>query len=122
MRISTGQTTDFAMCKAFTLHVFVQLQITKFVIAPQSSDEADQIHCEADDLDVDLEGMDHVNEDSLVTDESTDEHRELAVTTEEEEPLYDPADVTGDEESQEQEVSVAAQPEVSWRLLQRTVV
>lgn len=110
------------MCKAFTLHVFVQLQITKFVIASQSSDEADQIHCEADDLDVDLEGMDHVNEDSLVTDESTDEHREMAVTTEEEEPLYDPADVTGDEESQEQEVSVAAQPEVSWRLLQRTVV
>ena len=85
------------------------------MVAPQSCDEADQIHGEASNLDVDMEGMDHVNEDSLVTDESIDEQRESATataTTEEEEALYDPAECTGDDELQENELTTTVQPEV----------
>ena len=93
----------------------MQVQITKFVVASQSSDEAD--HCEATDLDVDMEGMDHVNEDSFITDESTDEQKGMAVTTESEEDLlYDPAEVTDGEELQENQVSTPAQPQVSRML------
>lgn len=89
-----------------------QVQITKFVVASQSSDEAE--HCEATDLDVDLDDMEHVNEDSFITAESTDEQKAMFSTAESEEDLlYDPADITGGDELQENQPSMVAEPQVS---------
>ena len=61
-----------------------------------------------------MEGMDHVNEDSFMTDESIEEQRETTVTgTDEGETLYDPAECTSVEESQESQIETAPQLEVS---------
>ena len=56
------------------------------MVAPQGTDEAAQISCEAADLDVSMENMEHMNDDSLVT-ESGDEQRDTAMTPEEEDEL-----------------------------------
>ncbi|XP_068682348.1 DNA ligase 1-like isoform X2 [Montipora foliosa] len=70
-----------------------EVQITKFVIA--SSEEAEQIHCEPPDLDVDMDGLDQVNDDSFLADESVEEQKGIVSTTEEEDNnLYDPAEIT----------------------------
>ena len=82
------------------------------MLASQSSDEADDIQCEAADLDVDLEGMEQLNEDSLLADESTEENTGMGTTTDEEDILYDPAEVTGGDEDEEKEALTAAQPQV----------
>ncbi|XP_020608100.1 uncharacterized protein LOC110046740 isoform X2 [Orbicella faveolata] len=63
-----------------------EVQITKFVVAPEGTDEAAQMTCEAADLDVSMENMEHLNDDSLVT-ESGDEQRDTTMTPEEEEEL-----------------------------------
>ena len=61
-----------------------------------------------------MEGMDHVNEDSFMTDESIEEQRETTATgTDEGEALYDPAEITSVEESQESQIETAPQLEVS---------
>lgn len=61
-----------------------------------------------------MEGMDHVNEDSFMTDESIEEQRETTVTgADEGEALYDPAECTSVEESQESQIETAPQLEVS---------
>ena len=61
-----------------------------------------------------MEGMDHVNEDSFMTDESIEEQRETTATgTDEGEALYDPAEITSVEESQESQTETAPQLEVS---------
>lgn len=56
------------------------------MVAPQGTDEEAQISCEAADLDVSMENMEHMNDDSLVT-ESGDEQRDAAMTPEEEDEL-----------------------------------
>jgi len=56
------------------------------VVAPQDTDEASQMTHEAADLDVSMENMENLNDDSLVT-ESGDEQRDTAMTPEEEEEL-----------------------------------
>jgi len=56
------------------------------VVAPQDTDEASQMTHEAADLDVSMENMEHLNDDSLMT-ESGDEQRDTAMTPEEEEEL-----------------------------------
>ena len=90
------------------------------MVASQSSDEAD--HCEATDLDVDVDGMEHVNEDSFITDESIDEQKAMFTSTESEEDLlYDPADITGGDELQENQPLMAAGPQVSRMLCALTV-
>ena len=101
--------------KNSNLTISLQVQITRFVVAPQSSDQEEQLRGEeAADLDVDMEGMDHVNEDSFMTDESIEEQRETTATgTDEGEALYDPAEITSVEESQESQIETAPQLEVS---------
>ena len=90
------------------------MQITRFVVAPQSSEQEEQLGGEeAADLDVDMEGMDHVNEDSFMTDESIEEQRETTATGTDGEALYDPAECTSVEESQESQIETAPQLEVS---------
>ena len=90
------------------------------MIAPQSSDVADQIHVDAAaDLDESMESMDHVNEDSLIADDSIDEQRGALTTTEEEDLLYDPAEDTAFYESQDDQQLTAAQPEVSIMVLDK---
>ena len=73
-----------------------------FVIAPQPSDEGEQIDCEPGDLDVDMDGLDQeINEDAFLADESTEEQRGALSTTEDEDDnLYDPAEITGVDELQ----------------------
>lgn len=56
------------------------------MVAPEGTDEAAQMTCEAADLDVSMENMEHLNDDSLVT-ESGDEQRDTTMTPEEEEEL-----------------------------------
>lgn len=71
-----------------------------FVIAPPPSDEGEQIDCEPGDLDVDMDGLDQeINEDSFLAEESTEELKgALSTTEDEDENLYDPAEITGVDE------------------------
>ena len=71
-----------------------------FVIAPPPSDEGEQIDCEPGDLDVDMDGLDQeINEDSFLAEESTEELKGALSTTEDEDDnLYDPAEITGVDE------------------------
>jgi len=84
-----------------------EVQITKFVVAPQGTDEAAQLTCEAADLDESMENLEHMNDDSLVT-ESGDEQRDTIMTPEEEEELLsDHAEQAGIEESSGNDLSVS---------------
>lgn len=79
------------------------------MVAPQGTDEAAQLqmNCEAADLDVSMENMEHLNDDSLVT-ESGDEQRDTSMTPEEEEELLsDHAEQAGIEESSGNELSLS---------------
>ena len=90
-----------------------------------SSEEAEQIHCEPTDLDVDMDGLDQVNDDSFLADESVEEQKGIVSTTEEEDNnLYDPAEITAVDDLLETEPEMEteteptleptpAQPEVS---------
>lgn len=82
------------------------------MLASQSSDEADDIQCETADLDVDLDGLEQLNEDSLLADESTEENTGMGTTTDEEDILYDPAEITGADEDEEKQAETTADPQV----------
>lgn len=77
-----------------------EVPVTMFVIAPPPSDEGEQIDCEPGDLDVDMDGLDQeINEDSFLAEESTEELKgALSTTEDEDENLYDPAEITGVDE------------------------
>jgi len=77
------------------------------VVAPQGTDEAAQLTCEAADLDESMENLEHMNDDSLVT-ESGDEQRDTIMTPEEEEELLsDHAEQAGVEEPSGNDLSVS---------------
>ncbi|KAJ7354958.1 hypothetical protein OS493_029067 [Desmophyllum pertusum] len=87
-----------------------QVQITKFVVAPQSTDEAAQLHinCEAHDVvDLDFGDIEHMNDDSLLTEEGEDELLGTPMATEEEELNDNPAEQTGVEESPANELTLS---------------
>lgn len=85
------------------------MQITKFVVAPDQTDEGAQlqINCEAAEVDINLENMEHMNDDSLLTEESFDEQRDAALMTEQEELLYDHAEQAGVDESPGNELTLS---------------
>lgn len=77
------------------------------MVAPQGTDEAAQLTCEAADLDESMENLEHMNDDSLVT-ESGDEQRDTAMTPEEEEELLsDHVEQAGIEESSGNDLSLS---------------
>lgn len=71
-----------------------------FVVAPPSSEEGGPIDCEPDDLDVDMDGLDQeINEDSFLAEEGAEEQKgALSSTEDEDDNLYDPAEITGVDE------------------------
>lgn len=95
--------------KNLNFRYYLQVQITKFVVAPEPTDEAAQlqINCEAADVDVSMENMEQMNDDSLLTEESFDEQQDAALLTEEEELLFDHAEHAGVEESSGNELSLS---------------
>lgn len=80
------------------------------MVAPQSTDEAAQLHinCEAHDVvDLDFGDIEHMNDDSLLTEEGEDELLGTPMATEVEELNDDPAEQTGVEESPANELTLS---------------
>lgn len=84
-----------------------EVPITKFVVAPEGYDEDSQlqINCEAVDVHLDLGDLDNINEDSLLADQSGDEHGES--TLEEKFPIFGQIEQFGDEEVPESDLSLS---------------
>lgn len=85
------------------------MQITKFVVAPESTDEAAhlQINYDAAEIDVNMENIEHMNDDSLLTEESFDEQQDSTLMTEEEELSYHHAEQAGVDESSGNELTLS---------------
>lgn len=85
------------------------MQITKFVVAPESTDEAahSQINYDAADIDVNMENIEHMNDDSLLTEESFDEQQDSTLMTEEEELSYHHAEQAAVDEPSGNELTLS---------------
>ena len=77
------------------------------MVAPEGYDEDSQlqISCEAADVHLDLGDLDNINEDSLLADQSGDEHGES--TLEEKFPIFGQIEQFGDEEVPESDLSLS---------------
>lgn len=85
------------------------MQITKFVVALEQTNEGAQLqfNCEAAEVDVTMENMEHMNDDSLLTEDSFDEQRDAALITEQEELSYDHAELAGVDDTSGNELTLS---------------
>ncbi|XP_078349676.1 uncharacterized protein LOC144634553 isoform X2 [Oculina patagonica] len=86
-----------------------EVQITKFVVALEQTNEGAQLqfNCEAAEVDVTMENMEHMNDDSLLTEDSFEEQRDAALITEQEELSYDHAELAGVDDTSGNELTLS---------------